>query len=82
MTWILGLLAWSAIGTGRRLRIEIFLMSFILIIASRTPEPTSPVAPVRITCILMLGNLVKMDYEVGDEQENKGLLLLVRSGSL
>lgn len=41
------------IGTGRRLRIEILLISGFLVMAWRTAEPTRPVAPVSITCIVV-----------------------------
>lgn len=41
------------IGTGRRLRIEILLISGFLVMAWRTAEPTRPVAPVSITCMVV-----------------------------
>lgn len=42
MTLIRGSFAASAIGTGLRLNTEIFVTSFILIMASNTPDPTKP----------------------------------------
>lgn len=54
--WVITLtrasLAASAIRTGLRLRIEILEIAVFLSMASSTDEPTRPVAPVRIRCIL------------------------------
>lgn len=52
MTLTLGSLAFSAIATGRRLRMDILVTSAVLSMASRTLEPMSPVAPVRMRCII------------------------------
>lgn len=41
--------------TGRLLRTEILVISFVLIMASSTAVPTRPVAPVKMRCILLLG---------------------------
>jgi hypothetical protein len=43
----------SAIGTGLRERIEILEMEGVVSMEWRTPEPTRPVAPVRIRCIVV-----------------------------
>lgn len=44
----------SAIRTGLRLKIEILDTAELLSMASSTEDPTSPVAPVRIRCILKI----------------------------
>lgn len=54
MTCTRGSFASSAIRTGLRLRIEILDTAAFLSMASSTEDPTSPVAPVRIRCILVI----------------------------
>lgn len=43
----------AAKGIGLRVKIEILVTSFDLSIASRTAEPTRPVAPVRMRCMIL-----------------------------
>lgn len=42
----------SNMGTGRRLRMEILEMSGLARSATRAAEPTRPVAPVRMMCMV------------------------------
>ena len=59
-----GSLMSSAILTGRLLRMDMRDTSFILIMVSKTAEPTSPVAPVKMRCIFCpLASEKAIDYE-------------------
>lgn len=53
MTWIRASFAASAIFTGRLLSIDILVTSVMLIMALKTAEPTRPVAPVKMRCIVV-----------------------------
>lgn len=50
---VLTLESFSAKGTGLLLKMEILVISFDFSIASKTLEPTRPVAPVRMRCMIL-----------------------------
>lgn len=60
----------SSMGTGRRLRMEILEISGLARSATRAAEPTRPVAPVRMMCmvefeddILIMDVLEKKEFD-------------------
>lgn len=52
-------------GTGLRERMETLVMAGVVSMECRTPEPTRPVAPVRMRCIVSCV-VFSMDFKLKD----------------